>query len=278
MKTYSKKDSLSFALKTLILDDTDECINFLVDTEVLMDGEADEYDCLTLFSMASDELESMSLGDIEVQIACNDLYLGKNGFDILDIEQVSESIDIPYEKWVARCYEIAAKIVKADLVEGKAVFGKYQGYIADSSFFAGKCGKLTNHGWILTKSGYIIDPTRWVFENTTPYIYITESDNPDYDRGANNLREMVSPLSNAPTFSDANRVIEVDNKDAELALSQLLDDKKIENVVSIEQAMFIASTSVNELGEHAKTLYSFLDSKGLKAFVPVDNFEMVIDG
>ena len=78
--------------------------------------------------------------------------------------------------WVARCYEISCRIVAAGLVEGEAVYGHWTGDVATGSHFAdrGKRLPFVQHGWILLKDGRVLDPTRWVFENVAPYLYIGE--------------------------------------------------------------------------------------------------------
>lgn len=167
MKIYSLKDSLLFVVRKFFLADVDSCIQLLEEQGVLAFGESDDIDCLELFDMAENEVQQLSLEELKHLVNVFDLFLGKENFDILDIDAVANEINDSKEKWVARCFEIASAIVDADLVEGKAVFGKYYGKVHENSFFADS--SFPNHGWILTKQNYIIDPTRWVF-NSTPYI------------------------------------------------------------------------------------------------------------
>lgn len=78
--------------------------------------------------------------------------------------------------WVARCYEISFRIVKAGLVKGEAVYGHWLGPVHSKSHFADRGTKLpfVQHGWILLEDGRVLDPTRWVFEAKEPYLYVGE--------------------------------------------------------------------------------------------------------
>lgn len=117
-----------------------------------------------------------------------------------------------------------------------------------------------------------------VFEATEPYIYIGESDNPEYDRGSNVLKSLLSPLTNAPEFNDSGRVIDINNEEVETLLTELLLDKKEPNKISINQALVIASSSLKELDTSAKPIFQWLTDNGLKAFIPIDNYDIVMNG
>lgn len=91
------------------------------------------------------------------------------------LEKCEKAIGEPATAWVARCYEISCAIVAAGLVDGEAVYGHWLGEVARGSHFADR-GHLPfiQHGWIQLKDGRVLDPTRWVFENRTPYLYVGE--------------------------------------------------------------------------------------------------------
>ena len=92
----------------------------------------------------------------------------------LTLKSCEKAIGEPASAWVARCYEIAVKIVEAKLVPGGvAVYGHWLGPISSRSHFASRAGiGFTPHGWIYVEDeGLVIDPTRWAFEAVTPYIY-----------------------------------------------------------------------------------------------------------
>ncbi len=91
------------------------------------------------------------------------------------LAQCEKAVGEPASAWVARCYEISFKIVAKGLVDGEAVYGHWLGDIAPGSHFADrKRLGFVSHGWILLKDGRVLDPTRWVFENVAPYLYVGE--------------------------------------------------------------------------------------------------------
>ena len=194
--------------------------------------------------------------------------------NVFDVNEISKSINKPFESWKGNCYYISCLIVKSGLVEGKAVFGKYYGYIDNGSMFAGSI--FTNHGWIETPEGQIIDPTRWVFENKEPYIFETNKNNKDYDRGSNIMKEIF--VSSVPEFNSSGRVIEINNNEIEGILASFLGDKKEDNVVCVGQAMFVGSQSLKLLGDNAKPLFTWFKDNSLEVFIPLDNFELVMVG
>lgn len=83
------------------------------------------------------------------------------------------------QAWVARCYEVSCAIVSAKLVDGVAVYGHWLGDVAPGSHFANRARALfVPHGWILLDDSRVLDPTRWVFENVEPYLYVGEPPDP----------------------------------------------------------------------------------------------------
>lgn len=92
------------------------------------------------------------------------------------LEECERALGEKAKAWVARCYEISYRIVAAGLVDGEAVYGHWTGDLAPGSYFARlKRGiPFVPHGWIQLKDGRVLDPTRWVFEDVAPYLYVGE--------------------------------------------------------------------------------------------------------
>lgn len=91
--------------------------------------------------------------------------------------------------WPGKCTEIADALLRgahaAGRLEGaRTVFGHYRGFNHPLGFF-GRLAHLSfvQHGWVELADGTVLDPTRWVFENVTPYIY--QGPAADYDEGGN---------------------------------------------------------------------------------------------
>lgn len=192
---------------------------------------------------------------------------------MLNIEEIEKIIGSKVEDWKGNCYGISCSLVEHGIIKGKAVFGKYYGQVSPNSMFHGKPHQ--QHGWIRTADGKIFDPTRWVFESVEPYIYESTTDNKDYDEGANILRELFKRP--APSFNPEARSIEVDNKEINLILNVLLQEKKQSNIVTMEQIAWCASLSINQLNDFAFPFFSWLDSKKLSVLAPIDNFKLVLN-
>jgi len=183
----------------------------------------------------------------------------------LTAQQVAKAIKIPVKKWPGRCHEIACAMLKAGLVEGKDRYGHYFGPIADDcEKFGGRA--FTHHGWI--ESGdKIIDPTRWVFENVDPYIYIGPKDDPDYDFGGNRLRKMM--MKPCPPFDKAHKVYKL--PDHLKAYCQLMIGTDRDEV-SGAQAMWLANLPLDILDDRAEPLFRWIaEGVGLPGLIPMDN-------
>lgn len=92
------------------------------------------------------------------------------------LEECERALGEKAQAWVARCYEISFRIVKAGLVDGEAVYGHWTGPLAKGSYFdrLRRGIPFIPHGWIQLKDGRVLDPTRWVFEDVAPYLYVGE--------------------------------------------------------------------------------------------------------
>jgi len=92
----------------------------------------------------------------------------------IDVTEVEAAIGIPAQQWKGRCFEIASLMVKHGVVKGRAVYGHWTGIIQPSSYFGDRAGmSFCNHGWVLLDDGEtVVDPTRWVFEDKRPYIFV----------------------------------------------------------------------------------------------------------
>lgn len=99
---------------------------------------------------------------------------------IPSLAEAEAAIGEPAARWVSRCYEIAFKLVAAELVPGRAVYGHYLGPVAAGSYFSTRgANGFVGHGWISLPDGRVLDPTRWVFEGREPYLYVGALGEPD---------------------------------------------------------------------------------------------------
>lgn len=96
------------------------------------------------------------------------------------IKDVAKAIGIPIKQWEGNCYAISCAMVKKVIVKGKAVYGHWTGPVSRSSVFyqTSQIG-FVRHGWIVMPDESVVDPTRWVFEDAFPYIFVGEK--PDHE-------------------------------------------------------------------------------------------------
>lgn len=104
------------------------------------------------------------------------------------IPQIEFLINLSVEDWKGNCYAVAQACLTTGVVKGKAEYGIWEGPIAEGSYFENY--PIARHGWVRLPDGRIWDPTRWVFENVEPYIYVGPDDY--YDFGASRLRKSVA--------------------------------------------------------------------------------------
>jgi len=95
------------------------------------------------------------------------------------IEDVAKAIGIPVKEWKGNCYAISCAIVKNKIVKGNAVYGHWTGPVnRNSMFYQTSQVGFVRHGWILMPDNEtVVDPTRWVFEDADPYIFMGKKPN-----------------------------------------------------------------------------------------------------
>lgn len=204
--------------------------------------------------------------------------MARREYKTLDIAAWEEGVGSPAEKWKGRCHEIAILGIKAGLVKGFPAYGHYHGDIAVGSFFGYNRSGICRHGWVRTKGGLVIDPTRWVFQNVEPYIFLAELDkHPEYDEGGNQTRAMMRqpcPPLKSSFGRNWDKVVEPE-------LSPALRDRLYGltgDADGFTQARmyWLANHSPEEVGlDLVKEFYRALKALGYETAVPVDNLRRV---
>lgn len=187
----------------------------------------------------------------------------------LSIKEIESIINIPVNEWKGNCHLIANEFLKHDLVDGRLCYGNYFGYIDPNSMFSDY--NFPHHGWIHLDDGRIFDPTRWVFENVDPYIYIDFDLVGEYDFGGNKFRELFSTPK--PEYNEKSRQIEIDSHLISV-ISNLIGAER--NIICLEEAMWISNLSLNILQHNAKSVFEFISDNGLSFFIPIDNREFIL--
>ena len=168
-------------------------------------------------------------------------------------------------------------MLKKNIITGRAIYGHWLGGASGSSIFWDRSNlPFIHHGWIETPDKRIIDPTRWVFEDVAPYLFISDKNDlveDLYDEGGNKFREaMMSPC---PEYKEKDRKInknDISKFDKEVYdyLDELFDSP--ENW-TIKHIFWLANLSPKFLGIYTREVYGWLDNIDCGAFIPIDNYE-----
>jgi hypothetical protein len=187
---------------------------------------------------------------------------------MITIKECEDSIGIPSNKWVSRCHEIANAILDTGLAKGTSRYGLYIGPISETSHFAG-CS-IARHGWIELANGGILDPTRWVFEDVDPYIFICDKDDcaaEEYDIGASSIR---FSSSGKPPPDYSGELI----RNKQLIFPNCVDPllEKIFGRVDLckDQCFWLANQTPKSLGAFAEPIYKTFIDYDLGALIPID--------
>jgi len=162
---------------------------------------------------------------------------------------VEQAIGIPVSMWPGNCFAIATKMVDAGVVDGKPEYGIWTGPIDEGSPFKGRL--IARHGWVRMPDDQICDPTRWVFENVEPYIYVGPEDH--YDMGAADLREGVLGY----VYADEAQILD------------FLDDPEA-FIDEIEAIRMLANTPPKVAPYLMGEVYEAIDRMGHGAWIPID--------
>lgn len=191
--------------------------------------------------------------------------------EAFNIDQVAQAIDLPVGAWPGNCYAIACQMLKAQLVDGRAVYGHYLGFVKPGTMFHGK--SIVRHGWIETSDGRLVDPTRWVFEGVVPYIYVAALPNPEYDEGGNIF--MLKNQRPTPEHDPEKASLEIPN-DARELISTLLCRDQVQNRLMVSEAFWLGNLSLIALKERAAPLYAALVAMGQEEVIPIDNRRKIL--
>jgi hypothetical protein len=194
----------------------------------------------------------------------------------LKVSDIAKKIDVPVKHWIGNCYGIAMAIIARKVVKGKARYGHYVGPIHPNSHFAnvrhlGWC----RHGWIELPNKQICDPTRWVFENTDPYIYIGEND--FYDVGGNKFRQDNLRLPPAFDSKSKRQVTLKVSSSTDNLVRNLLNDDRVNGAYSQDQLFWLANCPPQMFKSSAKEIYQALKEEGCIALIPFDNWTLIME-
>lgn len=225
----------------------------------------------------------------------------------IDIHEAAKKIGLPVEQWPGKCFQVATAFVNHGIVQGHAVYGHWRGKIdPHAPVFGERAGhRFVHHGWILQDDGTVVDPTRWVFENVEPYIFVGQDDDDGldwcicghlveehkdgffrpckfcdccedfekdqkdawpYDEGGDQLRaEMRKP----PPLYDSDHKIDFHLRGT--ASQHCLDLINGAEHWSRDQVFWLANLPYADHGPHVVGVYQALARAGLLGLIPMDN-------
>jgi len=198
-----------------------------------------------------------------------------------DVKVVAKKIAVKVKDWPGSCYGISDAILKAGYVPGgKLRYGHFLGPIAPGTMFD-KCRPLIQHGWLEYQDDddvqIIVDPTRWVFDGSDPYIYQAPDFDGYYDVGGNAFRAGEMLARPIPEFDPGDDPVKLPEGNPVGAMRQLLGDYDGE-MVSVNQIGYIANMPPSFLCGMEREIYQWLESVGHKVFIPFDNWQLVMEG
>lgn len=199
-------------------------------------------------------------------------------------ETVATRIKIPLTKWPMNCHLIATAMAQCRIVPGsRAVYGFYYGPVARTSMFDYR-RKFHRHGWlVLRETGGIVDPTRWVFEDVPPYIYMGPPSLKEYDEGMNVMRAALlrpPPSPDDPGVMRSKEPIKLEvSGGAQEKITQLLTNgRRPDGKLTPHQLFWLANVPYDMLEPFNKEVYLALDKQvDGRAWVPCDNWTKAVE-
>ena len=196
----------------------------------------------------------------------------------LSVSKVAKQIGIPVKRWPGACYLIASKMVEHKLVKGVPRYGHWLGPVAKGTMFSNRI--IVQHGWIECVDRIIagndalvvIDPTRFVFENKKPYIYVGPKSQ-YYDIGGNQFRDALRRGEPFPDFVDDEKSLPVP-----LKLNPVFGSLKIKppKRLCVSQLFWLANKPYYDFGGYADILYKWLIKNNYGALIPYDNQQLIL--
>ena len=189
-----------------------------------------------------------------------------------DANDVSTLIGIPVSQWPGRCHEIADLCVRRGAVQGHLRYGHYLGLVGQG--YSGRVQHdalgFSRHGWVELPEGRVWDPTRWVFEDVAPYVYI--GPNSDYDIGGNQFAEAL--LGPCPKFDDGETCYRLPDNQVGSWVAEQIGAQQA-GVATASQLNWLANSPPDKISDCAGVYRLFADL-GLRMDIPIDNWELIL--
>lgn len=190
---------------------------------------------------------------------------------VTDIKKIAKKINWPVSGWPANCYAVAVAIHQAKLVPPGSTcrYGVWWGPILSKKHFRNQT--FAHHGWIELPDGRIYDPTRFVFEDAKPYVWVGENDEGHYDIAGQRLNQTF--YQEFPARKEPG-ILLTPKQRADLAL--FMPSVKDEDP-DFGQMMWLAHMPVEQMGNKAERILRIFEELKLSALVPLDVRRYVLE-
>lgn len=239
------------------------------------EGDWEEMDTENEIYRAAEEADSWLFGNRDEDLFDPEDEETEN-IAYFSVVKVEAAIGIKSNDWKGNCYAISDACLKAGLVpNGVLRYGHYRGPIDPKSmFYKNSAIGFCQHGWIELPNNQIWDPTRWVFENKEPYIYIGKNDH--YDVGGNIHRMKIR--TPAPKFDENQKIVQLNAEKVVIDIVRsILGDSRVGNKFTLQQIVWSANENPITFGNNAKDFYQALKDIKMEAFIPIDNWKLIME-
>jgi hypothetical protein len=190
---------------------------------------------------------------------------------VTDIEQIAKKIKFPVAQWPANCYSVAVAIYAAKLVPAKSRcrYGVWWGPMHSKKHFLGR--GFTHHGWIELPDKRVYDPTRFVFEDAKPYIWVGDYSEGFYDVAGQRLNSAMHrefPAREKPGIKLTQK--------QRLTIAPFMPSVMDEDP-DFGQMMWLAHYPVDQMGARAKAVLKIFTELNLEALIPLDVRRYVLE-
>jgi len=166
--------------------------------------------------------------------------------------------------WTSNPAHIAGKLLRKEYepVQGGTLhYGHWNGYSSKESDYNQR--PFIRHGWA-TKGGNIIDPCRWIYEGSEPYIYIGPNDH--YDEAG---QDFAATSRGSIPKNDGSTQYTPPPELRDILLAEGCNDKSI----SINQLLYLANTPPKR-HDNILDLYKWIRKEGFAGFIPLDYYNL----
>lgn len=175
------------------------------------------------------------------------------------------------ESWPNNCYAVATALVDLLPLTARTAYGFWYG-----TDVRNPGEELSRHGWALL-NGFVLDPTRWVFEQREPYLFVQKTSKAkEYDEGMTQLREAFEHSSPKRDLSQKQFAFKWD-LDETTFLTNLFGESRSWNILTCEECFWIANKPPKRILPIVESFYKQLKGYDLLALVPIDFRAMLKD-